>query len=99
MVSSEDGMQGRRGVVEGDLGDGAYLVKWSGMGAASEARRAEGRFLSRPSSSQPHSIRMLNLYLLQVAEQRCLDSVEWLLSIGRASFAMLFRFFYRIGQS
>ena len=36
------------------------------MGSASEARRAEGRYLSR-HSSQSHSIRMLNLYLLQVA--------------------------------
>lgn len=69
-TGGDDGMQGRRGVVEGDLGDGAYLVKWSGMGSSSEPRRAEGRFLSR-HASQSHSVRMLNLYLLQVRKERC----------------------------
>jgi hypothetical protein len=59
----EDGAQGRRGLIESDLGDGAYLVKWSG--SSGEARRVEGRHLSR-QSSQSHTIRMLNLYLLQV---------------------------------
>ncbi len=72
-TGGDDGMQGRRGVVEAELGDGAYLVKWSGMGSSSEARRAEGRFLSR-HSSQSTSIRMLNVYLLQVRRECCIDS-------------------------
>ena len=63
-TGGEDGMVGRRGVIETDLGDGAFLVKWSGA-SSSEARRVEARFLSR-HSSQSHSVRMLNLYLLQV---------------------------------
>jgi hypothetical protein len=83
-TGGDDGMQGRRGVVEGDLGDGAYLVKWSGMGSASEARRAEGRFLSR-HSSQSHSTRMLNLYLLQVPKERCLHPGDRLFSMRRAT--------------
>jgi hypothetical protein len=63
-TSGEDGMQGRRGVVESELGDGSFMVKWSGLGTG-ESRPVQGRFLIR-HSSQSHSVRMLNLYLLQV---------------------------------
>ena len=63
-TSGEDGMQGRRGVIEAELGDGSFMVKWSGMGSG-ESRPVQGRFLCR-HSSQSHSVRMLNLYLLQV---------------------------------